>query len=58
VTVADGVVTLAGEVEHKSMIGLAVRKSRAVDGVFTDAEQCGFRINDSHLPTAADMADS
>jgi CBS domain-containing protein len=58
VTVADGVVMLAGEVERKSMIGLAVRMSRAVDGVVAVADQLCFRIDDTHLPTTADMADS
>ena len=33
IAVREGVVTLAGQVENKSMIALAVRTSRAVDGV-------------------------
>lgn len=57
VTVADGVVMLAGEVERKSMIRQAVRMSRAIDGVVAVADQLCFNIDDTHLPTAADMAD-
>lgn len=33
VTVADRIVTLGGEVERKSMVQLAERLARAVDGV-------------------------
>jgi CBS domain-containing protein len=58
VTVADGVVMVTGEVERKSMMGLAVRMSRAVDGVVAVTDRLSFRIDDTHLPTAADMADS
>ncbi len=54
-TVADGVVTLGGEVERKSMIPLAVRMARAVDGVVDVVDQLAFSIDDSHLPTASDL---
>ena len=52
---ADGVVTLGGEVERKSMIPLAVRMARAVDGVVDVVDQLAFSIDDSHLPTASDL---
>jgi hypothetical protein len=32
--------------------------SRAVDGVVAVTDRLSFRIDDTHLPTAADMADS
>ena len=58
VTVADGAVTLVGEVEKKSMVPLAVKMSGSVDGVVSVEGRLSFRIDDTHLPTAADMADS
>jgi CBS domain-containing protein len=57
VTVAGGVVTLGGEVEHKSMVPVAVRMTHAVDGVVDVVDQLAFVIDDTHLPTAADMSD-
>lgn len=51
VTVTDGVVTLAGDVEEKSMIWLAVRLSRAVDGVVAVTDQLNFHTDDTPLPT-------
>jgi CBS domain-containing protein len=55
VTVADGVVTLDGEVEQKSMIPLAVRMTHAVDGVVDVVDRLTFAIDDTHAPTAADL---
>jgi len=55
VTVTDGMVTLAGEVEKKSMIPFAVRMSRSVDGVVDVADELTFAIDDSRLPTAPDL---
>jgi CBS domain-containing protein len=48
VTVDEGVVTLAGEVEDKSMIGVAVGMSRAVDGVVDVVNRLGYAIDDTH----------
>jgi CBS-domain-containing membrane protein len=53
IAVREGVVTLAGLVENKSMIALAVRMSRAVDGVVDVIDQLGYAVDDSHVPPAA-----
>lgn len=50
VAVREGVVTLAGQVETKSMIAPAVRMSRAVDGVVDVVEQLGYAVDDTHVP--------
>ena len=55
VVVVDGVVTLRGEVERKSMVPLAARLARAVDGVVDVVNELAYAIDDSHLPTAADL---
>jgi CBS-domain-containing membrane protein len=47
VTVAHGVVTLGGSVEKKSMVGLAVGMSRAVDGVVDVIDQLGYAVDDT-----------
>ncbi|RFC74531.1 CBS domain-containing protein [Streptomyces sp. AcE210] len=47
VTVADGVVTLRGKVGTKSLVPIAVRLCRAVDGVVTVHEELGFDVDDS-----------
>jgi CBS domain-containing protein len=57
VTVADGVVTLRGEVEKKSMIPLAVQMTRAVDGVVHVVDRLTFAIDDTHMPLAPDLTD-
>lgn len=57
VAVADGVVTLGGEVEKKSMIRLAVAMARSVDGVVDVADRLGYAIDDDRLPPTADLAD-
>jgi CBS-domain-containing membrane protein len=53
VVVKDGIVTLHGEVEHKSMIPLATRLTRAVDGVVDVVADLSYAVDDSHLPTAS-----
>lgn len=55
VTVTDGIVTLRGEVERKSMIPLAARMARSVDGVVDVVNELAYAIDDSRLPTAADL---
>jgi CBS domain-containing protein len=55
VTVTDGAVTLAGEVEKKSMIPLAVRMSRSVDGVVDVADELSFAVDDTRLPPVPDL---
>jgi CBS domain-containing protein len=57
VGVADGVVTLGGEVEKKSMIRLAVKMARSVDGVIDVVDTLAYAIDDSRLPSASDLAD-
>jgi CBS domain-containing protein len=47
VTVADGVVTLDGEVEKRSMIPLVVRMTHSVDGVVDVVDQLSFAIDDA-----------
>ena len=49
VTVAEGVVTLAGQVEKKSMIPFALRMSRSVDGVVDVVSELTFGIDDTRL---------
>jgi CBS domain-containing protein len=55
VTVTDGIVTLGGEVERKSMVQLAERLARAVDGVVDVVNELAYAVDDSRLPTAADL---
>jgi CBS domain-containing protein len=55
VAVHDGMVTLHGEVEHKSMVALAARLARAVDGVVDVAADLSYAVDDSHLPMASDL---
>jgi CBS domain-containing protein len=57
VAVADGVVTMSGEVEHKSMVGLAVRMAASVDGVVHVAGELAFAVDDDHVPPALDAPD-
>jgi len=53
VTVAGGVVTLAGEVETRSMIPVAVRMARSVDGVVAVVDGLTFAVDDTRRPPAA-----
>jgi osmotically-inducible protein OsmY len=55
VTVADGIVTLAGEVERKSMVPLAARMARSVDGVVDVVNRLTYAVDDSYLPTATEL---
>jgi CBS domain-containing protein len=55
VSVTEGVVTLAGEVEKKSMIPFAVRMSRSVDGVVDVADELTFAVDDTRLPPVPDL---
>lgn len=50
IAVQDGTVTLGGIVESKSMIPLAVRMSRAVDGVIDVVDHLGYTTDDTRLP--------
>jgi CBS domain-containing protein len=55
VLVTDGVVTLGGEVERKSMVALAAQLARSVDGVVEVVNELAYAIDDSRLPTSADL---
>jgi CBS domain-containing protein len=50
VDVTDGVVTLAGEVERKSMLAAVIPAIRAVDGVVDAEGHLTYTIDDTHLP--------
>ena len=50
VAVADGIVTLGGEVEKKSMMAIAVRMARAVDGAVDVEAQLSYQIDDDRVP--------
>ena len=47
VTVTDGMVTLAGEVERKSMVPIAGRLALSVDGVVAVVNQLAFAVDDT-----------
>ena len=53
VRVAGGVVTLAGEVETKSMIPVAIRMARSVNGVVAVDTGLRFAVDDTRRPPAA-----
>ena len=53
VRVADGVVTLAGEVETKSMVPVAIRMTSSVDGVVAVDAGLRFVVDDTRRPPAA-----
>lgn len=56
VTVTDGVVTLAGELEKKSMIPIAIGMAQAVDGVVDVVGQLSFAVDDAHRPAYVDTS--
>jgi CBS domain-containing protein len=51
VNIRNGMVTLAGEVERKSMIPLVLPLVRAVDGVVSAAADLQYAIDDTHIPS-------
>jgi CBS domain-containing protein len=55
VTVTEGMVTLAGEVEKKSMIPFALRMARSVDGVVDVTSELTFAVDDTRLPPVPDL---
>jgi CBS-domain-containing membrane protein len=56
VAVADGVVTLGGEVEKKSVVRLAVKLAMSVDGVVDVVDRLTYSIDDGYLPSAPGRA--
>jgi len=55
VKVSEGVVTMRGQVDHKSMVPLAARMARAVDGVVSVVAKLDYRVDDSHRPLASEL---
>ncbi|MGW3647126.1 BON domain-containing protein [Streptomyces sp. NPDC000878] len=49
ITVREGVVTLSGQLEHRTEIEIAVRLTRQIDDVVAVADQLTFRLDDAHL---------
>jgi CBS domain-containing protein len=58
VTVTGGRVVLAGVVESKSMISMAVCLARAVDGVVDVVSYLSYALDDTTLPSVPDLAGS
>ena len=50
VSVADGMVTLQGQLEHRSDIPLVIRMTWRLDGVVGVVSSLTFRIDDAHPP--------
>jgi CBS domain-containing protein len=50
VQVADGVVTLSGTVEFRSVLLALTRLCRGVDGVVSVTDQLGYRVDDTPAP--------
>ena len=57
VDVAEGVVTLSGEVRDKSMIGVAVRLAHSVDGVVDVTNHLTYAVDDTPLPKSSSLSD-
>jgi CBS domain-containing protein len=55
VDVTDGVVSLTGEVERKSMLADVLPAVRAVDGVIDVEAHLSYAIDDTRLPHTADV---
>ncbi len=49
VTVADGIVTLSGRLERKSLIGMAVHLTRMVPGVVDVVDRLSFELDDDRI---------
>lgn len=47
VEVRDGIVTLSGELEQRSQIGVAVRLTRRVEGVIDVVDRLGYTVDDT-----------
>jgi CBS domain-containing protein len=58
IDVTDGVVTLAGELERKSMLTALLPAVRAVDGVIDVAAQLGYAIDDTRPPHGSDQLET
>jgi CBS domain-containing protein len=55
VEVTDGVVTMTGELERKSLLPLVLPAVRAIDGVIDAEGTFTYAIDDTHLPRVPDM---
>ena len=58
VTVTGGLVTLAGTVENKSMIPLAVAMSRAIDGVVDVVCGLSYAVDDTPQPPVPHLTEA
>lgn len=56
VTVEDGVVTLAGQLERRSDIGIAVGMTGRLDGVVGVVDRLSYRIDDTRMRPAGQAA--
>ncbi|MGW2641812.1 CBS domain-containing protein [Streptomyces sp. NPDC001348] len=52
VSVAEGVVTLAGQVERRSETEIAVSMTKQIDGVVAVVDNLTYRLDDSHVQPA------
>jgi osmotically-inducible protein OsmY len=50
VTVQDGVVTLVGHLERKSLVPMAIHLTRTVPGVVDVVSQLTYDLDDDRLP--------
>jgi osmotically-inducible protein OsmY len=50
VKVEDGVVTLTGHLERKSLVPMAIHLTRTVPGVVDVVSQLTFEVDDDRLP--------
>jgi CBS-domain-containing membrane protein len=55
VEVDDGVVTLTGRLERRSLIPIAVRLVHGVDGVVDVVDRLGFEVDDSTIMVPSDL---
>jgi BON domain-containing protein len=54
VEVRDGVVTLTGQLERRSLIPITVRLVHGVDGVVEVVDRLGFEFDDSTIMVPSD----
>jgi CBS-domain-containing membrane protein len=55
VKVRDGVVTLTGQLERRSLIPIAVRLVRGLDGVVDVVDRLTFEVDDSPITVPSDL---
>jgi osmotically-inducible protein OsmY len=55
VQVRDGVVTLTGQLERRSLIPIAVHLVRGLDGVVEVVDRLGFELDDRTITVPSDL---